>query len=143
MGRRSGPTWSAPPGGVLFGTNLCPSGAVLKRPQRGPLHFTVLRRGVDEESPATAPIEQPAAVSTDGWVFEVTGTDPQDMADRAQRLYQEQSADIPDATEVSIEVDRDRLVHLEYAVSQSRVALNRALANDTHWRSIARRRFHV
>ncbi|MEE9470376.1 MAG: secretin N-terminal domain-containing protein, partial [Gemmatimonadota bacterium] len=40
-------------------------------------------------------------------VFEVTGTDPQDMADRAQRLYQEQSADIPDATEVSIEVDRD------------------------------------
>ncbi|MHC4102274.1 MAG: secretin N-terminal domain-containing protein, partial [Planctomycetota bacterium] len=40
-------------------------------------------------------------------VFEVTGTDPQDMADRAQRLYDEQSADIPDATEVSIEVDRD------------------------------------
>ncbi|MHC4218949.1 MAG: secretin N-terminal domain-containing protein, partial [Planctomycetota bacterium] len=40
-------------------------------------------------------------------VVEVTGTDPQDMADQAQRLYQEQSADIPDATEVSIEVDAD------------------------------------
>ncbi|MHC4416411.1 MAG: secretin N-terminal domain-containing protein [Planctomycetota bacterium] len=40
-------------------------------------------------------------------VFEVTGADPQEIADRAQRLYEEQTADVPDATAVSVEVDRE------------------------------------
>ncbi|MCH8822271.1 MAG: hypothetical protein IH984_02070 [Planctomycetes bacterium] len=40
-------------------------------------------------------------------VIEVTGADPQELADRALRLYKEQTADIPDATEVSIEVDHE------------------------------------
>ncbi len=40
-------------------------------------------------------------------VIEVTGADPQELADRALRLYKEQTADIPDATGVSVEVDHD------------------------------------
>ncbi len=40
-------------------------------------------------------------------VIEVTGVDPQELADRALRLYKEQTADIPDATAVSVEVDHD------------------------------------
>jgi type II secretory pathway component GspD/PulD (secretin) len=41
-------------------------------------------------------------------VFDVTGVDPQELADRAVRLYDEQAAEIPGAQSVSVEVDRDR-----------------------------------
>ena len=40
-------------------------------------------------------------------VFDVAGADPQDLADRAQRLYEAQTADMPDSAPVSVEVDRE------------------------------------
>ncbi|MCP3904428.1 MAG: hypothetical protein GY715_12440 [Planctomycetes bacterium] len=41
-------------------------------------------------------------------VFDVTGVDPEVIADRAVRLYDEQTAQIPGARSVSVEVDRER-----------------------------------
>ncbi|MHC4990599.1 MAG: secretin N-terminal domain-containing protein, partial [Planctomycetota bacterium] len=40
-------------------------------------------------------------------VFEVTGTDPQKIADQALRLYADQTAEVPGAGAVSVEVDRE------------------------------------
>ena len=40
-------------------------------------------------------------------VFDVTGTEPRQMADQALRLYEEQTAEVPDALPVSVEVDAD------------------------------------
>ena len=40
-------------------------------------------------------------------VFEITGANPQDLADQALRLYEDQTADMPDAKTVTVEVDRD------------------------------------
>jgi len=52
-------------------------------------------------------------------VFEVIGTDPQSLADRAQRLYAEQTADTPNAPAVSVEVDRDNGVLLAVAEDEA------------------------
>ncbi|MCH8006329.1 MAG: hypothetical protein IH888_08880, partial [Planctomycetes bacterium] len=48
-------------------------------------------------------------------VLEVTGTDPTQIADQALRLYGEQTADDPDATTVSVEVDRENATLLVIA----------------------------
>lgn len=40
-------------------------------------------------------------------VFEITGADPERIAEQALRLYDEQTAEIPGASKVSVEVDRD------------------------------------
>ncbi|UCD76487.1 MAG: hypothetical protein JSV91_06095 [Phycisphaerales bacterium] len=40
-------------------------------------------------------------------VFEITGADPQEIADRALELYQDQTKDDPDARAVDVQVDRE------------------------------------
>ncbi|MCZ6835153.1 MAG: hypothetical protein O7G85_05200, partial [Planctomycetota bacterium] len=52
-------------------------------------------------------------------VFEVTGVDPQDIADRAMRLYEAQTAEHPDAKPVSIEVDRENALLLVVAEDEA------------------------
>ncbi|MHC4107539.1 MAG: secretin N-terminal domain-containing protein, partial [Planctomycetota bacterium] len=52
-------------------------------------------------------------------VFEVTGADPQTLADQATRLYEEQTAEIPGAGEVSVEIDRTHATLLVVADSEA------------------------
>jgi type II secretion system protein D len=52
-------------------------------------------------------------------VFEVTGIDPQELADRAQRLYAEQTAGAAGLGPVSVEVDRERGVLLAVAEDEA------------------------
>ncbi|MHC5004982.1 MAG: secretin N-terminal domain-containing protein, partial [Planctomycetota bacterium] len=48
-------------------------------------------------------------------VFEVIGADPRELADRALALYSEQTAEVPGAGEVSVEVDGDNAARLVVA----------------------------
>lgn len=52
-------------------------------------------------------------------VFEVTGADPERIAEQAQRLYDEQTAEIPGASKVSVEVDRDSSTLLAIAEDEA------------------------
>ena len=54
-------------------------------------------------------------------VFGVTGADPRNMADRAQRLYEEQTAEIPDAGDVTVEVDRENAALLVVADDEAMI----------------------
>ncbi|MEE8459549.1 MAG: secretin N-terminal domain-containing protein, partial [Phycisphaerales bacterium] len=54
-------------------------------------------------------------------VFDVRGTDPQQMADQAIRLYEEQTADVPDAMPVSVEVDVDNSTMLVVADDEAMI----------------------
>lgn len=52
-------------------------------------------------------------------VFEVTGADPERIAEQALRLYDEQTAEMPGASKVSVEVDRDSSTLLAIAEDEA------------------------
>ncbi|MCH6551005.1 MAG: hypothetical protein IH804_03195, partial [Planctomycetes bacterium] len=64
-------------------------------------------------------------------VFEVGHTDPQALADRALRLYDQQTADVPGAKPVSIEVNRESSTLLVVADDEAMVRIA-SILNELH-----------